>query len=170
MAEGGSGRLTPTRRAPGSAWASSPARGHDTLPAAAKADSSPADSSTAPARSRRQPRSGAGAGVAPPAEHHPSRARAGLGTIRDVDRICMLDAGRIVEHGTHEQPIRRDEVLPAPVSSTTCRRVARRRRRKRARTQLRVSVCVRSRRTGTSGRARRLSGPRTTDRSPGRCR
>ena len=33
MAEGGFGRLTPTRRAPGSAWASSPARGaHDTLP------------------------------------------------------------------------------------------------------------------------------------------
>lgn len=36
-----------------------------------------------------------------------------LGTIRDVDRICMLDAGRIVEHGTHE-PVRRDEVLSAP--------------------------------------------------------
>ena len=37
-----------------------------------------------------------------------------LGTIRDVDRIYMLDAGRIVEHGTHEQLVRRDEVLPAP--------------------------------------------------------
>ena len=27
-----------------------------------------------------------------------------LGTIRDVDRIYMLDAGRIVEHGTHNNP------------------------------------------------------------------